>query len=275
MILAPRRGAALLIVLIAVALLTSAAGLLAQRAASASIERRASDRAHLARDLARASTPILAQWLVTDAASIVLEPGARNCVPVHNASWEDAGERWSLQIHAFDQDGMPSAAALLAGSPVRTLVPTHHLEWVDALEAGSGPLGLDRVAAASELVFPAASEDRADGLALGEHVALLGSGLGSIHVHTAPVDLLTWAFAARGIGGLDVLLEARAKGARLELALPGPDADRLLPGLSNASTSWAFRVDVTVGNCHRSWWSVYQHTGAAWECRQRLAVPHN
>lgn len=271
----PERGAALLIVLIAVALLTSAAGLLAQRAASASIERRASNRARVARDLARASAPILTQWLATDAATIVLEPGARHCVPVHNASWEDAGERWSIQVHAFDQDAMPSAAALLAGSPVRTLVPTPQLEWVDALEAGPEPLGLDQVPASSELVFPAASGVESHGLALGENVALLGSGLGSIHVYTAPVDLLTWAFAMHGIGGLDVLLEARAKGERLELALPGPNADRLLPGLSNTSTSWAFRVDVTVGNCQRSWWSVYQHTGAAWECRQRLAIPHN
>lgn len=266
----PRSGAALLIVLVAVAALTSTAAVLASRATAANLEHRASAAASHARDIARSTTPILLDWLDRVAPTAVLPPDSEGPrIAVHEAAWNEGGDAVSVRVTAFDLDAMPPATAVLMGSPVRRVLDDHELEVIDTLEGRNDPLGLDQLELPHRRTFP-----RSDGGddALGARVSFAGAGLGSVHVHTAPRELLSWLFDMHGIGGLDVLLDARARGERIALALPAPDHDRLLPGLTASSGAWAFRIDVAVGACTRSWWSEYDRTGGAWTCRQRLAI---
>ncbi len=113
-----------------------------------------------------------------------------------------------------------------------------------------------------------------------------------INVNTAPLPLVEAALrAAGGTGGLPAIIEARQQGKFANVpkrARSNNDDDKqthnnsLLSNvvITNQSQAWAFRIDITVNQCTRSWWTIYARssspnrtsTNSEWEWVQRLAI---
>lgn len=275
---APRRGIALLLVLATLVLSTSAVVALARAAADARLAATARHRAELADQVRDAAEAPIQGWLHRHAGRLVLPPDAD--APrflVLDDAFELGGEPARITISAFDQCGMPPTTARSAATDA--LLPAGLAGALDRLgEAYAERPGLDLLAAAGAgRVFPTAG---AVIPSLGERAATHNpprpGARAAVNINTAPLPLIESVYRARGLGGLDAVLESRAAG---RVASPGalraprddpPPETTPLPVAM--STAWAFRVDCRVGGVLRSWWCVYADAGSNWERVQRIAI---
>ncbi len=303
-----RRGAALLIVLAMLILAASAAVTIAAAASKHRLARKLARQTLIADDLLKATEAPIMAWLEAESQKVVLPPdsAAPQVEVLHDAFTVDA-TRYELQITAWDQCGMVPVTAARSGSPLRLVLPAEVRQCLDRLTVPEAVTpGLDlflplmepggvvgafpmsghteplRFAASGDGVPPEAVPPSAygppgaaaDRLAIGSCVATHNPGL--VNVNTAPAEVLEAALRHAGRGGLEQILAARSEG-RLAPAPAGPQAGvaaRGAPQPVAASSSWAMRIDLSVGAMHRSWWSIYaQSSGTQWECVQRLAIP--
>ncbi len=277
----PRRGIALLLVLVTLVLSVTAVTGLARIAVSTRLGQAAARGQHLADQLlAAADTPIL-DWLRRHAGRLALPPDAispRFTVIDERVSYE--GTDCRLVITAFDQYGMASTTTRSAATDA--FLPTVVLAALDRLgDTYRTHPGLDLLASgAQDAVFPSAELSR---LTIGETAATHNphrpGARVAININTAPLPLIHAVYAARGLGGIEAVIEARTAG---RVASPGAittprsgssdDLHNNTPLPVSMSTAWAFRIDCYAGGVRRSWWSIYSDTGSNWERVQRLAI---
>ena len=275
-----RRAAALLITLAALILVTASLTALAVAATGAESARRAATRAAIAEDVLLASDALVADWLRRDGArASVPLASAEPRVDVTRSELTLADHPVTLVITAWDQQGMVPIEVGRSGSPLRLTLPAEAKRAIDQLVADRipEPYGLDQIAAmASNPVFPDAHSPPAKAAAIGAIVATHtgGGSHATINVNTAPLPLLEAALREAGAGGLDAILAARAEDrpARIgAIGLERTGRDRAVT-LTDASSSWAIRTDVTIGPRRCSWWSVWQRRSGAWRLVQRMEI---
>src|SRR5690606_3021562 len=155
-------------------------------------------------------------------------------------------------------------------------------------ERAAQPWGLDQIAAVSgAAVFPDGGAGPAN-TAIGALVATHTGGSGgraTININTAPLPLLEAALREAGAGGLDAILMARAEGKSARIGAIGADRTSGPTGetssgrgssavtLTDSSSSWGIRTDISVGPRRCSWWSVWQRRSGAWRLVQRMEIP--
>lgn len=223
----------------------------------------------------------------------------------------------TVRVTAWDQCGMVPIDRLHPGSPFRAVVPAEALGAIDALRSTSVPpsFGLDTLLAASGedagsmSIFPRHGADqpqrqladvdpqlrlqeplagsRANAPpAIGAIVATHNDEPWSININTAPVALLEAALRHEGRGGIEPILQARSRGLAAQAsslsptAAPpsGPPVDGGSIAFVTSSDSWAFRIDIIVGQTTTAWWEVHQrapktrNAGDQWWCVQRIRI---
>ncbi len=296
-----RRGAALLIVLATLVLVTTASVSLLQRAVTARVGWNFSHNTVEADDMADAADAPIRHWLTTTSMGVVLAPDIDvPRIEVLHDVWQIDGVTYEIRINAWDQCGMVPATVARSGSPLRLCLPESVRRILDQTDLPRGQsLGLDFYIAESGAeapmpVFPAGSgslpiwfgagdelrdepsvsSEAAPPVTVGAYLATHNDR--SINVNTAPRDLVEAALRAAGRGGSEAILNARALGKSASVSgLPATgQPDRSAPRIVGASNAWAMRVDVRVGALQRSWWSVYvKQRSNQWEHVQRLAIP--
>lgn len=281
------RGVALLLVLAAVVLVSSAA----VAAMRWRVIARASDLEGIDLEMCHAlmiaSEDIIETWLQEESRFVVLPSDAVH--PGLVAFQARAGD-WSLTITAWDTLGMAPAhhEPLLSTAESLTGVAA---SWLSELPE-NGTLGWDnvwRMNSGSLEVFPS-FEDKSseDQTTLAAVIALPKKTSGvrgprsrstrsqdrqvRINVQTAPMWLLEAAMESAGRGGLDAIMNARDRGERSPLpAADGSASDGSIRFVSS-SDRWSFRVDARSGRIMQSYWMTYQSAGG-WELRERYVVP--
>jgi len=264
----------LLLVLATLVLAGTAAAGLARVATTARLHAEAARRAAAADTLLDAAEPPILDWLHRHAGRTVLPPEtASPRVAVLDDVVALAGRQCRIAITAFDQCGMPAASGSGALLPADILAALER-----AGEAFIEHPGLDLITG-DRPTFPGSQEGST--WAVGELVATHNPPRPgrppSVNVNTAPIPLLEAVYAARGLRGLEAVLDARAAG---RVASPGapiaphddPRTGDDIPLPVAMSGAWAFRIDCVAEGLRRSWWCVYADTGSNWERVQRLAI---
>ncbi|MBK7406244.1 MAG: hypothetical protein IPJ41_16970 [Phycisphaerales bacterium] len=275
-----RRGVALLLVLATLVLAVTAAAGLARASAGARLRAQWAGEERIADTLLDASEVPILDWLHRHAGRLVLPPDAASPrFMVLDDQMAVDGEACRVTIAAFDECGMAPAGWHGAGFPAE----------VSARVEGAGgeftnSPGLDlfprlSLGAEGRPAFPSAGG--ASMLSIGELVAthnpVRRGQQPAVNVNTAPMRLLKAVYAARALGGLEAIIEARAAG---RVASPGAvRAPQRSHGLGGEvplpvamSTCWAFRIDCRVGRLRYGWWCLYADRGSNWERVQRLAI---
>jgi hypothetical protein len=274
------RGVALLLVLAALVVATTAAAGLSRAAISARLARESDARRQIADGLLGGAEAATLDWLHRHAGRLVLPPGVESPrFTMLDDRFAVAGRSCRVVVTAFDQCGM--TPALARGTAGAALLPDdvrHAL--ADARGAPGLANSLDLLAcfiAGGRRAFPIA--DPGGPLSVGELVATHNpsgpGGTPTLNINTAPLPLVGAVYGALGRGGLDELTQARSAG---RVSSPGQarspvgSDDDAAPLPVAMSTCWAVRVDCHVDRLRRSWWCVYADTGSNWERVQRLAI---
>lgn len=286
-----QRGAALLIVLGTLMLVTAAATILVRVAADAQLRRRLDGCTIGADDLLWAAEAPIQDWLANSSGKVVLPSGAdQPCIAILHDQWFVAGDMHELRITAWDQLGMVPLELVLAGSPLRASLPSHMLAQIDRVEIDSKvPFGLDlylyiedsdsgdsgdsgghlvsaypKPQSGAAIAFGEgkfADHPRGDnpGLAMGGQVATHNSTPHRINVNTAPMALIENVLRAANQSGLEQITTARSEGK--PAAMSGTFSIGSLPQqtiqLVGSSSIWSFRIDIRVGPVRKSWWATY------------------
>lgn len=276
-----RRGVALLLVLAALVVTMAALAAFARLAITSAVAAGIDERAQAADDLGLAAETVMTDWLTSESGAVVLAPDAlAPMVAVLDDEWTVGnGTVVRVRITAWDQEGMAPRSLLAGASPIRLGVPEEVRRTVDGVGVTGVP-GLD----AFEGAFASPDDEHpALGALIATHNPIpdeLTSGRRTrrstparLNVSTAPVDLIAAAMRAEQRGGLEQVVQARARGEQPNLSdaprTGGSEADLLL---ANSSQTWSFRVDVTAGNVERSWWTVWTQSGSEWKVVQRLVI---
>jgi hypothetical protein len=273
-----RRGIALLFVLATLVLAVTAAAGLARVATAARLHAESVRRGAAADALLDAAEAPILDWLHRHSGRMVLAPDANSPrVAILDDAIEFGGQQCRITITAFDQCGMVPRLWGVSGGGA--MLPADILDALErAGEAFTSRPGPDLLAG-DRPTFPGAHEGAR--LAIGELLATHNPSRPgrppSVNINTAPMPLLEAVYAARGLGGLEAVLEARAAG---RIASPGalrtphddPSTDDEVPLPVAMSGVWAFRIDCLADGLRRSWWCIYADTGSNWERVQRLAI---
>lgn len=292
---------AMLLVLMTLVISVTTATIAAQAVTATRLSDTNDKRSRLCDDLAREAHAPLRDWLADRAHTTVLAPEIDEpCVVVLHDWWTAGGDSHEITITAWDQCGMTPVAAAASGHGLAQILP-------DQLRARASDVprewlwraGLDQLGTDGLTLFPVAPPlresapgrtagratpsppDLSIGACLATHnppVAVRsrrGVSPVLINVNTSPPRLLRHAFRLAGLGGVDLVLDARENGlpATLGLLASTGDASESAPiRFVGASPSWGVRIDVRVGSVRRSWWEVWINTSGQWEVTQRLAI---
>lgn len=278
------RGAALLLVVSAVAVLMPLCVALSSSIATAKLSRSVEQREATLDVLLHAADAPIQRWLAEVAPTLVLPPDARTpsvVVLEDSVALRDGAAR--LRVVAWDQRGLVPLSLASGASLLRLGLPTEFVRAADRVARRAGRPGLDWfVRGDSALPFPTER-----GSELGASIAAVDGA--TLNVNTAPLERVEAALRELGRSGADRIAAARHAG---ELAsVPGPAAgeqsderrrsDRgdehgSSPTLQLVSTSdcFAFRIDAEFGRAQRSWWSVYRPHDGKWRLEQRLLIPN-
>ena len=269
-------GAALLVVLGAVLLISIPALAMTRLATSAKQSETLSSRLEVADDLREQAIRTIYAWLASDSYEVVLS--VRNRAPslsMMEESWRVGDLSLAVSIQAYDQCGMIPVGELARGG-WSDGVSEDVLQKVRTLKKGAEGRaivwGLDLFTAGTPRrdPFPGMTAERS--LALGDWLATHSTG--RVNVNTAPISLLEAVYRKLGRGGLEVVMNAREEGQISSVgAARGERSSSSGIWLAGSSDSWSFRVDVSVGALVRSWWLVFQDLGA-WTLVQQLVIPH-
>jgi hypothetical protein len=237
--------------------------------------------------LLAAEAPIL-DWLLESSSTIVLPSAVSEpAVEVLRDIIQVEGLGIEIVLTAWDQLGMAPLELVQRGSPLRLALNYDVCAAIDGLDIEEkNALGIDLFLHhdhSRARGFPSAlnssSGERAT--AIGAVIASHNSAPHRINIHTAAAPLLQAASRMAAIDGVEVVLAARDKAQRSSMgrsSAPSQDGHDVL--LVEESDMWAFRIDIAVGEVHRSWWCVYSRAtkdGAAqrresWSCIQRLLI---
>lgn len=265
-------GAALVVVLVGMLALTTAVcgvALTASRSAAFAEQLHS----ELAADQFLLQSEKLCQmWLELESRSTSLPP-QDSPAQVELLDW--AGElrdhQISIQITAFDQNGMVGIEQLTMGSALRFAVPRQILSTLDQWEMATPPVGLDDFSDLSEAtgvqIFPRPDSEESD--SLGEWAATHKGTSRCINISTAPISLVRQAYKLAGLGSPDLVVQAREAGELPMVPSAASTSDDSVL-LVNASDSWAFRIDLGVDSLRKSWWAVFSGSGRDWTLVQRL-----
>ncbi len=282
--IASRPGVALLLVLAALVVTVTALATFARLAATSAVASSTDQRAQLADDLARAAEAAIVDWLASESGAVVLPPDAPTpMVAVLDDEWETSDTRVRVRITGWDQEGMAPLAAMKGASPIRLGLPEYMRQAIDDINPEGVP-GLD----ALEAPFPRPEDEQPalgatiathnplpDELTISRRTRRATPSPARLNVSTAPVELIEAAVRAEHRGGLEHVIQSRARGEQPNMSdapRMGSEAELLLV---NSSQTWSFRVDVTIGNVDRSWWTVWTRSGTGrdgWKVVQRLVV---
>jgi hypothetical protein len=227
----------------------------------------------IADDLLLSAAEPISRFLDLEAGKVILPPEVdRAEVIVVDDTIEVAGRSIRIAILAVDQCAAVPFDRLQPGSPLRTAVPAPlHSQLDEILARNSEHPGLDalKVDPSSPSPFPsvAASE-----IALGHVVRVVVVTPPRININTATRGVLETVLRELGQGGLDVILEARAKSERAAIPKAHGRTGSKRLALASTSDSWAFRIDLTVDSVRRSWWEVHSRTEVGWTLTQRCAI---
>ncbi len=131
-----QRGVALLIVLAALVITSSACAVLARLAWSTRAAGDADRCTRVADDLLLALDAPISRWLAEQARGIVLDSDVTEpAVPVLHDCWRCGDDSIEVRITAWDQCGMAPLSQLHRGSPLRLALPDSILEVVDRIGA--------------------------------------------------------------------------------------------------------------------------------------------
>lgn len=288
-----RRGAALLFVLAALALLMPVCLGLSRTVATAGLSKRVEEDVRLVEDLLIAADGPIQEWLADEAGSLVLAPDAPYpAALVLHDRFDSNGVDRELTIVAWDQLGLVPLALTRSASPLRLTLPRDVTARLDQGPRDEEYPGLDWFVGGAEggkshsespfpprpevllsgeeceLRWPSSSSTRV-GMSIATH------GSGAINVSTAPAPVVDAALRELGRGGLDLILDARRKGE----SAPVPPAratarrdERPAFELASSSDCFAFRIDARAGRASRSWWSIYRLQEGKWRLEQRLLI---
>lgn len=272
-----RPGVALLLVLAALVLATTACAGLARAAAAARLRAELSHEERIAAALLRAAEAPILDWLHRHAGRVVLPADAATPrFPVMDDTLTIAGDACRVTITAFDQCGMVSGTARF-GPADATLpaVASNAIARVGKVFARRP--GLDVLALGSDSdVYPAcrAASEPCIGELVATHNPARPGAATALNVNTAPMPLVAAVCAARGVG-IEAIEEARSAGRISSpgaAGMPAGEVSASAPLPVAMSTAWAFRIDCRAGRVVRSWWCVYVDSGSNWERVQRLAI---
>lgn len=268
------RGVALLVVLAASVCLLASAAMVAQAAATATLRRTLDRERACAADLLHQGERLAIQELERRGASLVLPPQAPSAALVLCAGrWRtpakpgEAAIELSLSVTAWDECGRLSAQAAREHPALAACLPESVRRVLDRRERALGPLeGLDQLPSADLWRFPSIDPFcEAAGSAISTH------GGNRLNVSTAPTKLLAAVLRAKGRGGLEAILEARAQGKVPSIAAEAVADREGLPALTAQSEAFGCAIRAQVGSSVLRQWSVLVQQGS-WRCVQRLEV---
>ena len=296
---ARHRGAALLLVLVALVLGVAAATVAAQALATRAMAERVRSDSQLAEEGVNAALAPVEEWLRTKSAQVVLAPDeAMPCVAIldHLVAVDNGSVR--VRATAYDERGMLPWRLARESHALSGWLPSDVRSRVMATVAPKDvQAGMDivaREAAGERRRFPshAVRETVAFGgakiaattkpestdasIAIGALVATHGDADVALNVNTVPIELLRRAdlLAQRDLA--DVVAESRAQKRKFSAIPPvprdGDDAASRSPRLVAESDLWAVRIDASSGNASSAWWIVWRRTDCGWGIVQRIRI---
>lgn len=290
-----RRGAALLLVLAALAMLMPVCLGLSRTVATSKLSSRIDRDVALVEDLLVAAEAPIEEWLKKRAPSLVLPPESQfPAALVLDERIGNGDDGRHLKIAAWDQLGLIPLALARGASPLRLAMPREVTSALDRGPRRDRLPGLDwyadhdpRGGAWSEGPFPPAPlVETTDGrtviewpattsTAIGASIATHGSG--AINVSTAPIKVIEAALRELGRSGIEPIIAARAKGEAVPLPASGRPLKRGEKApfeMVSKSDCFAFRIDARAGAAARSWWAIYGEDDGRWRLLQRMVIRH-
>jgi hypothetical protein len=286
-----RRGVALLLVLAALIIATTASLTLATAAATRNLHAGVLHAEQLAESIARTSERYTLSWLTEHAAAAVVPPDALEpAVPVMHDRFTIDGVEITVQITAFDQLGMiPAIIADRFDLPKNLDKPaTAELTGLDQLVgAVEGDVFPHHDPATPPVAFGTATRDAASRKpTLEQSVAAIGSLVSThgfentdgqvstirLNINTAPVALIDEVLSRAGIDASGPIRSAREQGEQARPPASSIEVGDLRIRLLARSDCWAVRTDVTVDRVRYALWSIYHARGQGWELEQRLVI---
>lgn len=270
----PRRGVALLLVLLALAACMTTLVSLAAVASHARALRTAAIDAAQCDDLRQGAEGAIAVWLERSSATVSLPPDATvPSIQVIDVQWRIGRTRVEMVIAAFDECAMVPWQSVRDGSGVGVSLPSEIVNAVSACPA-SQPPGLDLVVdqwteVEDRAVYPRQGQPLPG---VGALVATHNTVPPTINLSTAPRPSVESALLVAGRSGLDAIMQARREGRVAPLPPSIAGADQARVRLVSSSNAWAFRIDLRVGTVRRSWWEVFVRDRTGWNLEQRLAI---
>ena len=293
-----RPAVALLLVLAALVISTTAALALTRHTATMRLNRASSDAREVARSVSRGTPHIVRSWLVNSAPTAVVSPNSKAPAVAVCDDRIPTSRGWArVEITAFDQLGM-------IPWPIASQIDTESLAEAYLRTRGTVPSGLDDVVHAEDMsVYPdqlgarkrtwfgeypqgdsaePAAHHRGSERSVGQRFATHAldevdlrsaqTPRWSLNVNTAPLTLIEAVLADSNIEATARIRDARREG---ELA-PPPAGSLEFRGtnvrLVARSGRWAFRTDVTVDGVRDSRWTVYIRRGPVWVLEQNLVI---
>lgn len=262
-----RRGAALLLVLGALLVVTTAVSTSMLSATNALRGDHVHQAELQAADLLHASEVIADRWLRTESSRAVVDPALPEPrLTIADIEHDAHDLDTSIKLTAWDLLGMPSAE----------LPASHPLSRFVLLDADS-----PRAQSLAELADPETpvhpEAETLDGR-LGGIVAVhprdppaRSTQSAVINVNTAPEPLLAAAMRLGQRGDVASVLASRQRGVPSPAPTASRDASSLVT-LTARSNRWAVRADITVGPVTRSWWTVYESRGRGWSIIDRHEI---
>jgi len=259
----PRRGAALLLSMVALVLVTgvlaSLFALHGERTRLHAVEAR--EREVIA--LLREAEELAARWCAEQGAEMVLAPEDTHAgLVILDDAFPRGGREYRVTIQVFDGTGGVPAARARAPQPLSGWRP---MGWGDTVISRPGdPVTgdadvLERVAVGNKERYPATagSVRRPDAL-LPLALWLMPHSQGEVNVHTLPPELLGDLFRALGREDAEDLLERRRVGERVTAEELGRHVTARLLGirLEVETDRWQCLITVRVAGRERRWWTV-------------------
>lgn len=255
-----RDGLALLLVLVALVAIGSAAGVLLGAMTRSQTDALIAREECLLDGLRTAGESCSLDWLGRSAATAALPPEGGG-LTILDAGWEVDATRVGLRIVAYDRLGMLPHDLATPGGPLQAAVDPVLRRHLLARQPPA-PGSADELLAWIEVPagwrrFPDPRTGAAD-RCLATRVAPDGDG--RINLNTAPAELLEAAFAALRLDGAAPVLQRRrhagASGLPDGWATTASSAANLGVRLVTTSDRWSFLLTARAGAVVSSWWLV-------------------
>lgn len=265
-----RRGAAMLIALMAMTILLAGVAIVTRIRVTDQLILNRANNGIVAMDLLRAAENPITSWLREESGSAVIQPDQPNpMIPILEQEFFVDSHPVRIRITAWDQSGMTPANAEQIGLDLGEL----EVPWKDQ----SHP-GLDQ-AVALDFVFPSPEHPNAVGGVIATHNpwpsrsgTTRSRSSAVININTASTELIEENFRRFNLGDPSSIFEKRARGEMAFYTTDAQDARLVQVRLTSISRVWSFRVDAWVGHTLRSSWCTYVNQGGNWRLVQRIGI---